>query len=120
MTYLLLALRFLIELCLFAAWAFIGYSVVASGAIAIVAAVVLASISAALWGLLLSPRRRIDLALSVRVPLELALFVGAGAALAFVDRPLWGLLLIGAELVTIVGLAVLGIRPGQDPAAPRS
>ncbi len=120
MTYLLLALRFLIELCLFAAWAFVGYSAVGSGAIAIVAAVALALISAALWGLLLSPRRRIDLALPIRVAIELALFVGAGAALALLGHPLWGLLLVVAELVTIVALALLGFRPGQDAAAPRS
>lgn len=120
MALLLLALRFLVELCLFAAWALVGYWALDSRPLGVLVGGGLAAVVAAAWGVFLSPRRRFDLPLPVRVTVELVLFGAASVALAASGHTLWGVLLFTAEAAVLVGLAGAGFRPGQDPAAPRS
>jgi hypothetical protein len=118
--YLLLALRFLLELCLFAAWAVIGYSAFDNAALGVVAGIALTAVTATLWGVLLSPRRRTNLSLAARVAIELALFGAAGVALAALGHPVWAVILVAAELLVLGGLVLAGHRPGEEPGRPRS
>jgi hypothetical protein len=118
--YLLLALRFLLELCLFAAWAVIGYSAFDKVALGIVAGFALAAVTVAIWSALLSPRRRTNLPLVARVTIELVLFGAAGIALAVLGHPVWAMVLVAAELLVLGSLALVGHRPGEDPAKPLS
>ncbi len=120
MAYLLLALRFLLELCLFAAWAVIGYSAFNNAALGIVAGFALVAVTVAIWSALLSPRRRTHLSLVARVAIELALFGAAGIALAALGHPVWAVILVAAELLILGGLALAGYRPGEEPGRPRS
>jgi hypothetical protein len=104
----LLAVRFLLELALLAAYA-VSAARLVGGATGWVAGVVVAIVVATVWGLLLSPRRRYDASLAVRVSVELLLFAAAGAALWLADLPGWGVALVGAEAVTLALLR----RPGE-------
>jgi hypothetical protein len=117
MTAVLLGLRFLVELCLFAAMAVVGWGAVANHLVGAVAGVVLALVVATVWGVLLSPKRRIDLPLFVRVVVELVLFATAAVGLAAQGHPSWGIALMVAEVAVLVALALRGFPPGRDAAA---
>ena len=71
-----LALRFLLELALLAALAYWGWH--EEGA---VLAVVLPLAAAAVWGVFVAPKRRVELPRAARLVLELALFALAVAGL---------------------------------------
>ena len=78
---LALAVRFLLELCIlasFAAWA-------AHLQIPLLARIALGTLACAaaavLWGMLLSPKRRVDFAAPVRLGMEACFFLTAAAAL---------------------------------------
>jgi len=111
----LLALRFLLELCLLSAFAVIGWAAFDQLALSLAAAVVLPVIVAVFWGMLLSPRRRIDLPLGVRTTAECLLFAAAAIGLWSVGYPAlaWGLGL--GELVVLTLLLVSGTPPGHQP-----
>lgn len=70
----LLVLRFLLEMSLLASMAIVGFAAFEHPLGRVVAAVVLVLATAALWGLLLAPRRAVDLPLSIRVALEFVIF----------------------------------------------
>lgn len=108
---LLLALRFLLELALLAAIG-VGTARALDGWAGVLVGIVAAVAVAVLWGALLSPRRPVRLPLAVRIVVELALFVGAGALLASTGLVGWGAALVVAELV------VLGLLKGPDTHAP--
>lgn len=110
----LLGLRFVVEMCLLAAYAIVGYSAFESRWAGAVAAVALVIIVAACWGVLLSPRRQINLSLPVRVTLELVLFALAAVALVASGYPALAAVLVSAELITIGALALKGYPPGSD------
>lgn len=113
----LLALRFLLELCLLATFAVIGWAAFDSWVLQVAAAVLLPLIVAVCWGMLLSPRRRIDLPLSVRIVVELVLFAAAAVGLWSVGLPAlaWGLGV--SELVVLLLLLFSGAPPGHQPAS---
>jgi hypothetical protein len=117
MTSVLLGLRFLLELALLAATAVAVAGMFANPPSALLAAA--ASVVALAWGLLLSPRRRIDSPLWLRVSLELVLFTLAGAGLAATGHATWGVALLAAEVLVLTALALRGQAPGQDPGASR-
>ncbi len=76
--------------------------------------VLVAAVVAVVWGLLLSPRRRVDAPLAVRVAVELVLITGAAAGLFLAGLHGWAVALIAGELITLVSLSLLG-PPGAQP-----
>ncbi|MHB1164746.1 MAG: DUF2568 domain-containing protein [Candidatus Nanopelagicales bacterium] len=114
MTALLLGLRFLLELCLLAAMALVGWAAFDQPVVRALSALALAAITTALWGVLLAPRRPVDLPLAVRVGVELLLFAAAAAGLMAQGRAVWGLALLAAETVVVVSLFAVGHPPGSD------
>ncbi|MBI1349502.1 MAG: DUF2568 domain-containing protein [Actinomycetales bacterium] len=119
MTAVLLALRFVLELCLLAAFAVIGWDAFDNVVARLVAALALPLAVALVWGMALSPRRRIDLPLVVRVLAELALFLTAAVGVWSAGFPVAAIVLAAAEVVVLGGLALRGVRPGADPGAGR-
>jgi hypothetical protein len=86
-----LGLRFLLELCLLAAFAYVGLQA------SIVLAVLLPVVVALIWGLFVAPRARFPLPLSWWIGVQVVLF---GAAVV-------GLIAVGSTLLGIVfGAAV--------------
>ena len=114
-TAVLLTARFLLELALLAAWAVIGWNLVEPTALQVTLAVVLPIASATLWGLCLSPKARFDLALPLRVAIELVLFSVAALGLWLLDYRAAAVLLLGLEVVVLVALLRLGHPPGSSP-----
>ncbi len=113
----LLALRFILELCLLGSAAVIGAAASDQLLVQLLAVVALVSTVAMLWGALLAPRRKIDLPLAARVVIELALFLAAGIGLAAAGHRSAGLALVATELLLLTTLAALGYPPGshRDP-----
>jgi Protein of unknown function (DUF2568) len=115
---LVLALRFLVELCLFVAVGFVG----ASAADALVAQVFLAGaavvVLGVVWGLLLAPKARLSAPLQLRVVLELLLFAGVAAGLWSVGYPMLGVVLLTADVLVLAALFALGERPGKNYSPP--
>ena len=113
----LLVLRFVVELGLFAAPVAIAWSAV-GGVLGIALGVLVSALVATAWGLVLSPRRRFDPPLAVRVALELLLMAAAVVGLALTAHTGWAVALAVGEVVDLVGLALLGITPGADVGLP--
>lgn len=110
LVWLLILLRFLLELALWSSFTVAAVRLV-DGWLGWVLGLAATAAVTVLWGLLLSPRRRISLPLGVRVAIELALFVLAGVLLAASGLVLLGVLLVAAELL------VLGLLQGPDKHA---
>lgn len=94
-----LGLRFVLELCLLAALAYVGLQV------SIVLSVVLPLAAAALWGLFVAPRARFPLPLGAWIGVQVVLFGGAVAALIAVGSPLLGILfgvVVAANLALVL------------------
>lgn len=110
----LLTARFVLELLLLLGMVLLGAVFVESplGRWSIGAA--LAAVTAVIWGTALSPKRRVDLPLRVRVAMELTLFGVAGVGFAVAWGIWWALLLWAAELAVLSFLWVLGHPPGAD------
>jgi hypothetical protein len=87
-----LALKFLVELAAFAAFAYWGASV-GSGAAAVVLAIVAPGLAIVLWGLFAAPRSRRRLATAARIPFELSVFALAIVALFVADAPVAAIVL---------------------------
>lgn len=110
----LLTLRFLIELALLTAWAIVGWNSADAAWLQITLAVALPVLTATVWGLCVSPRARFTWPLAVRVTIELALFVGATAALWAIGYPSVAIALLGLEVAVVVALIASGHPPGPD------
>lgn len=108
--WLLLTLRFLLELALLAAYV-VALGRLVGGVGGWVLGVVVALLVAGVWGVLLSPRRPVSSPVALRVAIELVLFVVAGALLAASGLVLLGVLLVASELL------VLGLLQGPDKHA---
>jgi hypothetical protein len=76
------AIRFLLELCMLAAFAYWGSTTGDSTAINVVLAIVTPLAAATVWGIWCAPRSNRRLSPARRIPLELTLFALAAAALA--------------------------------------
>jgi hypothetical protein len=116
----LLGLRFALELALFAVVWWLGAGLSTSAPLSWVLAIGGAGAVVAVWGVLLSPRRRVDLPLPARAGIELVLFTAAALGLAASGHLVWAAVLLGSEVVVVVALWALGFPPGADAAAPRT
>jgi hypothetical protein len=105
--WLLLALRFLLELALLAA-VVVGVVRLVDGAAGWIIGILAALLVAAIWGIFLSPRRRVQSPVGVRVTAELVLFLVAAALLAASGLVPLAVALVVAEVV------VLGLLRGPD------
>jgi hypothetical protein len=108
--YALIALRFLLELALMTAFVVAPVRLI-DGALGWVVGLVLLLAVTAVWGILLSPRRRVRLPLGARVVVELALFLTASVLLVAS-----GLVVLGIALL-VVELVDLGLLQGPDKHA---
>ena len=79
------AIRFLIELCMLAAFAYWGSRVSGSTAVNVLVAIAAPLAAATVWGIWLAPRSERQLSSSCRLPLELILFGLATVALIAAD-----------------------------------
>jgi hypothetical protein len=116
----LLALRFILELCLLASVVVIGLGVADSIVAGLLAAAMLVAVVGGLWGALLAPRRRIDLPLAVRVVIELGLFLAVAVGLATSGYDVAGAVLFAAEVLLLSVLGALGYPPGSVPRESRA
>jgi len=114
----LLALRFLLELALLAAWAVVGWQLPDATWQQVVLAIALPTASATVWGLLLSPRAQFVMPLAVRLTLELLLFAGASASLWLLDFQVAALVLLGGEVVVLGCLLLARQPPGANAELP--
>lgn len=106
-----LTVRFLMELALLAVLGWWGVTQ-ASGLAGIALAVVVVVAAAAIWGLVVAPRARLDVPPAVRVATELVLvLLGAGALVDLGHGP-WGALLIVIDVAGVIALGVIGARAG--------
>jgi hypothetical protein len=104
-----LALRFILELCLLAAYAYLGGAELnVFGAIAAPLAV------AIVWGLLVSPKARFPLSLQWWVGVQVLLFAGAVVGLAATGHAVVAALFAA---VTLVNLALLLYWHQRDTVA---
>ena len=108
--YALIALRFLLELALMAAFVAAAVRLI-DGALGWVVGLLLLLAVTGVWGILLSPKRRVRLPLGARVAIELALFLTAAVLLAAS-----GLVGLGVALL-VVELLDLGLLRGPDEHA---
>jgi hypothetical protein len=96
-----LGVRFLLELCLLAAWAVIGWHLGGQVVVCVLLAVVLPALAATAWGLWVAPRATRRLDDPARFAVEAVLFAGAAIGLAVAGWPLWGGLLAAAYAVNV-------------------
>jgi hypothetical protein len=108
--YALIALRFLLELALWASFTISCVRLI-DGPLGWVVGLVLTAAVTTLWGMLLSPRRRVRLPVAARVAIELTLFVVASVLLA------WSGLTIAAITLLVVELIDLALLQGPDKNA---
>jgi len=76
-----LALRFVLELCAFAALGYWGSQATSSTAWCVVLAIVTPGAAIIVWGLFVAPKARVKVSEPVRWAIELVVFVGAATAL---------------------------------------
>ena len=114
MVIVLLGLRFVLELALLTTMGFLGARLSAVGWLSWALAIGLVFLTAVVWGVLLSPRRRIDLSLPVRVVIELALFAVAGFGLVWTGHTTWAWTLVTSEALVLVALWLSGLPPGSE------
>lgn len=101
-----LALRFGLELAALAALAYWGFSVDAPGAVRVLLGIGAPLAAAVAWGSYVAPRARMAAPRSVRLAVELTVFVLAAAALAAAGPPAlaWifaALVLVNSALTTV-------------------
>lgn len=102
-----LALKFLLELGAFAAFAYWG-ATTGDGVASIALAVAAPAVAIVLWGLFAAPRSSRRLPAATRIPFELAVFALAIVALLVADAPaaavvLAALVVVNAALLTVLG-----------------
>jgi hypothetical protein len=100
-----LLLKFLLELCAFAALGYSGAQLF-DGPVAVLAAVLLPVVAIAVWGLWCAPRSSRRLPAPARIPLELGVFACAAIGLALVGPPVLAIVLAVAMVVNAILLTV--------------
>lgn len=103
-----LAVRFLLELALLAAWGWGGWKLGGGGALGTASAAAAAVAAAAIWGRWVAPRAKRRLAVGPRIALEATVFALAVAAIAVWGSPVLGIAL-GVAYVIDAAL-VYGLR----------
>ena len=107
---LALAVRVLLHLTLLVVLAIWGFQLAGGFPLRLLGGLAAASAAALLWGLFISPNRRVDLGRKPRLVLELALFAVAAGALWQMHWPIAGLLLIATACADRFGLIWLRRR----------
>jgi hypothetical protein len=105
-----LAARLLLEMILLLVLALWGFQAADGLALRIVAGLAAPAAGALLWGVFISPKRRLELGRIPRLALELALFAIAAGALWQMHRPVLGLLLFALACADRFGLIWLRRR----------
>ncbi len=82
-----LALRFVLELCLWGTLGYWGWVLGSTPIVKLLLALVFVAVVVTGWGVFLSPRRPVELGGAARLALELVLFALAVAALAATGHP---------------------------------
>jgi hypothetical protein len=113
-TVVLLTLRFLLELALLAAMGVAGWRLAGATWAQAILVVTLPLVTAIVWGLVISPKARVQLPLAPRLVIELVLFATAAVLLWLADLTTWAVVLLGGELLVLGGLLASGQRPGRD------
>jgi hypothetical protein len=108
--YALIAVRFLLELALMAAWVVAPVRLL-GGVLGWLVGLLLLVAVTAVWGILLSPKRRVRLPLAARVAIELVLFASASVLLVASGLVGLGVVLLVVELID------LGLLQGPDKHA---
>ncbi len=103
---LLLAIRFLLELCLLAAFAWAGYRIAPPGA-ELACGAAAAVCVALIWGIFLSPRRRVEIGSAGRLLIEIVLFAMASAALMVGGHLEMATLMASAAIADKIALAII-------------
>jgi hypothetical protein len=115
-TGVLLGARFLLELALLGAAAWVGWHLLDSGwAVSLLAAVLAAALVATLWGLALSPKARLRIPLGGRLAIEIALFAVVAGGLWLTEAQAWAVALLIGE-IAVLGLLLLVGHPPGPPA----
>jgi uncharacterized protein DUF2568 len=104
----ILALRFLLELCLLAAFAWGGWNLAGGGFVGVLVAAFEVVVLAVIWGLWIAPRSRRRLADPARFVLEVVLFVVGGWSLWVAWTPVAGIVLAVASIVVAALTRVVG------------
>ncbi len=112
-----LAIRFALELTMIGVYFAWGYAMAGGGAVGVLAGIAVALLVAAVWGVLLSPKARVALHPAVRTGVEILVFVGAAAALAYLGHLGWGVALVVADIAVLAALAALGGQPDQTSSS---
>jgi hypothetical protein len=107
---LALAVRLLLQLILLVVLAIWGLQLAGSFPLRLLGGLAAASAAALLWGLFISPNRRVELGRKPRLVLELALFAVAAGALWQMRWPVAGLLLFATGAADRFGLIWLRRR----------
>lgn len=113
LTMLLMGIRFALEIGLITSFIVVGVRVT-DGAVGWILGFAMAVAAAAVWGVFVAPRRQVDLALGIRLAIELALFAAAALGLVLVGLPGWAAALVALELLVVAGLFLRGVPPGTD------
>lgn len=100
-----LAVKFLLELCAFAALAYWG-TTVGSGVVPVVLAIAAPLTAIVLWGLFAAPRAEYRLPIAQRIPLELGVFAAAAIALIGAGGVALGIAFAAVAVVNSVLLTV--------------
>jgi hypothetical protein len=96
-----LGVRFLLELCMLAALALVGWRLGGPVVLQVLLAGLLPAVAATLWGLWVAPRATQRLADPARFAVEAVLFAVASAGLALVGHPVLGGVLATAYAVNV-------------------
>lgn len=102
-----LGLRFLLELCLLAALAYVGLQV------SVVLAVLLPVVVALIWGLLVSPKARFPVSLPWWVGIQVVLFGGAAVGLIAAGSTVLGVV-FGLVVATNLALVLFWHQRDTD------
>lgn len=108
-----LAIRFLVELALFAGAAVASAQLVSGSIGRVLLGVVGCVAIVVVWGAFLAPKRPTHWSLPARVVLEVLLFVLVGMGLWSAGFGWAAIALLGADVLVLAGLFVLGDEPGR-------
>lgn len=96
---LVLALRFVCEMAALAAVAYWGLQA-ADGVAGIALSAIAVALVAVIWGVLLAPKRQLEVGLPARLAIELAVWVAAASALWSAGQPTLAAVLFAVAVVT--------------------
>ena len=94
-----LALRFVLELCAFAALGYWGSQASSSSWVCVVLAIVTPAAAVVLGALFVAPKAKVQVSEPVRWAIELVVFVGAAAALIAADQLVLGVVFGAVAIV---------------------